>query len=150
MKRWFWLLLVLVSLAVVIAWPRAKATEEERAAKREEKRLEERAKMWKEDFKACDRYSIRREDARKLLAYDPEAEAKKSFQEQYDDSRRALDNLTQDMQDKARRWEADRRACLRAEGWKNEWIDELEAKDREEESAKATGSRKALPRSTTR
>jgi hypothetical protein len=115
-------------LALVIGWPRQEPTEEQRAAMREERRLEERAKMWREDFKACDRFASRRDDARKLLAHDPEAESKKTPQEKLADSMTALKNLDVQMNATARLWEADRRACLRGEGWKDEWIDELEAK----------------------
>jgi hypothetical protein len=144
-KRWLSLLLVLVSLALVIGWPRNEATEEQRAEKREEKRLEERAKMWKEDFKACDKFASRRKDARRLLAYDPETESKKTLQEQLDESRRAIENLTKNLEETTRLWEADRRACLRGEGWKDEWIDELEANDREQAGSKATTRKKGLP-----
>jgi hypothetical protein len=149
MKRsWPWLLLILVSLALVFGWPRQEPTEEQLIALREERRLEERAKMWREDFKACDRFASRRDDARKLLALDPEAESKKTPEEKLADSTNALKNLDVQLNATARLWEADRRACLRGEGWKDEWIDELEAKDRERASRKATGSKKALPDST--
>ena len=144
--RWLWLVLVLVSAAVVFAWPRVKATEEQQAEKREEQRLAERTKMWKEDFKACDKFASRRKQARELLAYDPEAESKKTRQEQYDEASRALDNLDVKYKEWGRVWEADRRSCLRAEGWKDEWIDELEAKDREEANSKtAARKKKGLP-----
>lgn len=151
MKRsWPWFLLILVSLELVFGWPRQEPTEEQLAALREERRLEERAKQWREDFRACDRFASRRDDARKLLALDPEAESKKSFEQKAAESLRALENIDVSQKEMMRRWEADRRACLRGEGWKDEQIDELEAKDREERNNKATGNKKALPRSTTR
>lgn len=88
--------------------------------------------IWREDFKACDRFAIKREEARELLAYDPEATQVERSRE----SERALKDFMKDLPDKMKRWDADRRACLRGRDWKDEWIDDMRAKMRAEDKAK--------------
>lgn len=100
--------------------------------RREETHDERRMRMWREDFKVCDRFAIKREEARELLAYNPEATQVERARE----SERALKDLMKDLPDKGKRWDADRRACLRGRDWKDEWIDDMTAKMRAEDDAK--------------
>jgi hypothetical protein len=100
------------------------------SCRREETHEERRYRIWKEDFKGCDKFAHDRRQAREFLAYNPEDNLK-SFEEKRAESRERFENLDAIMEETMRVWNEDRRRCLRGEGWKDEWIDELTEKDRQ-------------------
>lgn len=95
---------------------------------RSETHDERRMRMWKEDFKACDKFASDRYKARELLAYDPEDYLRKSPEQRLADSEQRLRNVETDMGEKMQVWKFDRHACLRGQLWTDESIEELEQK----------------------
>ena len=89
-------------------------------------------RTWRYDFKECDRFAIRREEARALLAYDPEA----SHEEKSREIERQLREMKKDLEEMTQRLNIDLRACLRGRDWKDEWIDDMTPKMRAQEKAK--------------
>jgi hypothetical protein len=97
---------------------------------------EVRLKLWREDSVACDRFAVRREDARRLLAYNPE-DSLKPPEQQRAESEANLHDLGERVKKMGERMEADTRACLRGQGWPDASIEELKARDLRMEEAKA-------------
>ena len=95
---------------------------------REETHETRRLRMWQEDSKACNKFAVRRKEARELLAYDPELTGEKRRA----DSERRFSTFDQRTDQVLRLLNEDRRKCLRGQGWKDEYITELEERDRAE------------------
>ena len=124
-----WLFPTLVCLALLFAVSKDRLTPEEKDAQRSAAHEDKLTKAWNEDFKECEQFAFRRDEARKLLAYDPEADLNKTAEQKAAESQRELDTLDARQQAAMRRWEADTKACLRGLGWSREGVDERIEKD---------------------
>lgn len=91
----------------------------------EETPEEKRAKLWKEDFKACEKFAFDRWKARELLEYNPEDNLK-PYDQQLAESIRRREGRTNRM---LFFLEVDRRTCLRGQSWSDESIWELTKKE---------------------
>ena len=103
---------------------------------------------FRKDWKACDRFAGKREDARKLLAWKPKpwvnTPGTEAWNREYAERREReraeseanLRNLDADMAAVSARWQADEHACLRDIGWPDIQIETLKNEIREADKTK--------------
>lgn len=90
-----------------------------------------RMQFYRDHAAYCDKFAVRREEARELLAWDW---SKDSFRERMKQATIKSKETLRDQQKKLEGFEAryatDYDACMADQGWKKEWTDELAAKEK--------------------
>jgi hypothetical protein len=104
--------------------------------------------QFRKDWKACDKFAGKREEARRLLAWEPKPwisqpgtdawnkEYEQRREEELAELRERTQNMDADMKAHAARWQADEYACLRDIGWPDVQIQTLKKEVREADEKK--------------